>query len=360
VNATGACTGRFSCPGIRLPAPIRIEGSYGRESVSYQIERDGRARRIGKIPSPFPYGAVFGSAPGVWWAARHGHLVVGRGMNPVWRSHGVIASRWQLGVVTLGPHTVAFQHDHKLYLARLDGAERPVASREMPLGWTADGLYTYQYQSRAFLLRSDTGELLKTIGRQPFGSNYFVASGSLYFITHGVLRRAQGARVHPLVSLRHLRLSARSVWMQPIGRLLELQDARHIVLLRSDGSLFAWTPLRGSEQRAENEVSFLDITPSASAVAFILAANQTAYVLRAGAHTALPVYTEHAELTGCAHWARLAWHRNWLLYNDAEGRLTVIDSIGAPRVIDLSGLARSLPGAQPGFSAYWSGQSPEL
>src|ERR1700694_4444186 len=184
-NKPGACAGRLSCVGVRLPAPITLAAGHVLGSVSYRIERDGRVRRIGKIGSPFPRDASWFPGTGVWFSVRHHHLVVGRGGERLWRSHLEIASRWQLGVVTVGSHTVAFQRDHKLYLAPLRGAERPVANREMPLDWTGGALYTYRYQGRQLLLRSDTGALLRVIVRRPLGSDYFV-SGGLYFIIHGV------------------------------------------------------------------------------------------------------------------------------------------------------------------------------
>jgi hypothetical protein len=362
-HGTRECPGRVSCPGIRLPAPITIQAGYGRGSVSYRIGRDGRVRRIATtLPSTFPQDASwFGD--GVWFAIRQRHLVIGRDRD-TWRSRGEFPSRFSVGLVRAGSHAVAFSYGNNLYLAPLGGAERPIARAEFPLGFTSGGVYTNRWGHR-LLLRSDTGAILKTIVRSPLADDYLVASGSLYFITHGVLMRARGARVQRLVSLRHLRLSARSLWMQPLGRLLELEDAGRLVLLRPDGSLFARTPLRGSEYREENAVSFLDIEPSASAVAFIVAAGQTSgtetvYVLRAGAHSAVPVYRQWANLAGCEHWARLEWHENWLLYNDVDGDLAAIDTTGAHGVTDLSTLARRLHGAKAGFSAYWSGQPRQL
>jgi hypothetical protein len=138
------------------------------------------------------------------------------------------------------------QHDHKLYLAPLRGVERPVASREMPLGWTTGGLYTYRYHGREQLLRSDTGALLRTIARQPLGSDYVVMDGSRYFITHGMLESASRAGTRRLVSLASLGLSA-GPWLQPLGRLLELQDNSRLVMVRHDGSVFAWTRLPRSQ-----------------------------------------------------------------------------------------------------------------
>src|SRR5207237_8438460 len=139
---------------------------------------------------------------GTWAVVRRGHLVVGRGGGTLWRSAEEIASRYQVGVIMASSRMIAFQHDHKLYLVKPPGAERAVASREMPLGWTSRGLYAYRYPGRQLLLRSDTGRLLKVIVQRPVGSDYFVANGSLYFVSHGFLMSAHGSRTRRLGSLR--------------------------------------------------------------------------------------------------------------------------------------------------------------
>src|ERR1700756_2114929 len=85
-NAAGACSGPFTCPGIRLPAAITLLAGDGPRSVSYEIRRDGRAHPITRFRSwPFPQDASsFGD--GVWFAIRQRHLVVGRDNRTLWRS----------------------------------------------------------------------------------------------------------------------------------------------------------------------------------------------------------------------------------------------------------------------------------
>ncbi len=366
-DATGGCAGRLSCRSVRLPAPITITSG----PVSYRIGRDGRVGRIPEIPSPLPRGAAVFPATGTWFVFRHGHLVVGRGRNLLWRSHGRMA-RAQLGLIMASSRMVAFQHDHKLYLAPLRAAERPVAGREMPLGWTHGGLYTYRYAGRQLLLRGDTGALLKVIARRPLGSDYFVAGGRLYFVVHGVLMSARGPRIQRLASLAELRMS--DAWLQPMGRLLELQDNRRLMVLRSDGSVFAWTPLPRGDRQTEGISSRLVLSPDASAVALTAASGETggpasaqrahgtetAYLLRAGARTATPVHTEHVAFGPCERGASLQWHGKWLLYGNSEGNLAVIDTTGARRAVELGRLVSRLPGTRNGVSAYWSGRPPEL
>jgi hypothetical protein len=369
------CAGRHWCAGLRLPAPITIAAGQVIGNVSFLVGRDGRIRRIDnpRSQSPFPRDAVWFPGTGTWFRIRHRHLIVGRGRPALWRSHGEIASRWQLGVVTLGPHTVAYQHDHKLYLAPLRGVERPVASREMPLGWTTGGLYTYRYQGRELLLRSDTGALLRTIARQPLGSDYVVINGSLYFITHGMLESASRAGTRRLASPASLGSSA-GPWLQPLGRLVELQDNSRLVVVRPDGSVFAWTRLPLSQGETEGISSSLVVDPQGNAVAFTAAAAESndpgaarlahgtemVYLLRAGAHTAIPLHTERVDFKVCERGASLQWQGKWLLYSNSEGNLVLIDTTGAHRAIDLTRLIHSLPGTRDGFSAFWSGQPFEL
>ena len=289
------CVGRLSCGGGRLPGVIVVAAADGRAAVSYRIDRDGRVRRIARRPSRLPPGAALFPASGTWFMIRHHHLVVGRGGTPLWRSHREMA-RNQLGVIMATSHMVAFQHDHKLYIATPGSAERPVANREMPLGWTRDGLYTYAYQGRRLLLRSDTGTLLTTIARRPFGSDYFVADGSLYFIVHGILMAARGARTQRLASLAGLGMA--DAWMQPVGgsRLVELQDNRRLEVLRPDGSVFASTPLPRAGRRSESISSALVAAPDASAVAFTGASGETTDPV------AVRTHARHRDRLSAASW----------------------------------------------------------
>jgi len=357
--------------GPGLPAPITVAAGYVTGSVGFVVGRDGRVRRISNPQSlsPFPRGAAWFPGTDTWFLIRHRHMIVGRGSRPLWRSHGEFASRWQLGVVAVGPHTVVFQYDHKLYLAPLTGVERPVARAELPLGWTRGGFYTYRYRGRELLLRSDTGELLKTIARRPFGSDYVVANGSLYFITHGVLMSARGAHIQRLASLSDLGLSA-GLWLQSLGRLLELQDNSRLVVLRPDGSVFASTPLPRSHGKSESISSSLVPASQETAVAFVAAAGEsndpdaprrahgteTVFLLRPGARTAVPVHTERVDFMVCERGASVQWHGKWLLYNNSEGNLAVIDTTGVHRAIELTSLVHGLLSARDGFSAREAGR----
>lgn len=366
-HPAAGCSGR-PCATPHLPASITLLAGQAHGFIGYRIARDGHIHRMRGSLSQFPRGAEYFPFTRTWFLVRHRHLIVGRGRRPAWRSHLVIASQLQLGLVSLGPHAVAFQHDHKLYVAPLGGGERAVGGSEMPLGWTPAGLYTYRYRDRALVLRSTTGAFLKAIVGRPLGSDDFVMDGRLYFITHGVLESAVGARIQRINSLANLRMP--DPWLQPLGRLLELQDNRRLTVLRPDGSVFAWTALPRRGRDTASISSSVTASPDGSAVAFTGAVGEsndpnavqgghgteTVYLLRPGAHTALSLHTERVAFRVCERGANLAWHGSWLLYSNSEGNLVAIDTTGAHPAIDLSRVVRRLRGAGTGFSAVWTGQ----
>ncbi len=370
-DAADRCAGRLWCTDIRLPAPILI--TDGR--LTDRIARDGRATRVPPPARPYPREATWFPGTNTWFEIRHpdlvvrrgrarvvgrgrgerGYLVVGRGRTSLWRSREQFAAN-QLGLIAAGPNAVAFQHDHRLYIAPDGGAERPIAPRELPLGWTKGGLYTYSYPRQELLLRGDTGALLKTIGGRPTEYQFDLADGRLYFLRDGVLMGARGACIWRLASLRSLGMSA-NTWLQPLGGLVELLNDRRLVVVRPDGSLFASTAVRNLDRIS----SFLAIAPHASAVAFTGVTGptrdpnaETVYLLREGAHAALAVHREPGSFGGCAQGASVQWHGSWLLYSDSGGQLAAADTAGTHRTIELSGLARRLLGVREGLDAHWS------
>jgi hypothetical protein len=333
--------------------------------ATYRIGRGGRLRRVAAPPSPYPKAAAWFPGTDTWFMLQHDHLVVGRGHKALWRSHLRVPSRWRLGVIAAGARDVAFQFEHMLYIAPIGGVERPVAHRELPIGWTGDRLYTYAYQGRQLQVRGASGRLLKVIARRPL-SDYCVAGGRLYFILRGVLMSANGTRVERLVSLRHLGLASDS-WMEPLGRFVELQDNHRLVVVRDAGSVFASTRIPPGHDPDVGLVGSPAVAPRAGLLAFATVTDQSAvpsvgaetvYVLRSGTEAAIPVHTETGSFGGCARWVTLQWHGKWLLYSSNQGHLALIDSTGADRTIELIGLVRRVPGLANGFSAYWTGQPP--
>src|SRR6185437_10266910 len=98
------------------------------------------------------------------------------------------------------------------------------------------------YLRRALLLRGPTGRLLKVLSPLPFHASPVVADGSVYLESGGDLIRARGTYVLDSVGMPGAGISV-DAWLQTIGRLLELQDSRRLLILRPDGSVFASTPL---------------------------------------------------------------------------------------------------------------------
>ncbi len=356
----------------RLPAPVTIAAGRMLGTVIYRLATNLSIHRLSVAARPFPPGAIWSPGSDAWFKLQRGHLVVGRGRTTVWRSHGVFAqphrnSAKTVGAVTVGPHALAFTYDDTLYLAPLGGAERAVTRGEFPLGWTSGGLYTAQSLGREMFLRAYDGRLLDVIERRTFDSAYAPATGELYFTAHRTLMVAHGTHVRRVASLARLGLRA---WpppeLQPAGRLLELQGSDRLVVLRADGSLFASSPVPRIRGPAGGIDSSLAVAPRASAVAFSAASGrlrgsaavgaETIYVLRAGAHAAVPLHREPVKFNPCAHFASLQWRGSWLLYGNSEGTLAAIDVTDARRTIEMPGVVKRLPDTRWGYSTYWSGQ----
>jgi len=366
-RAAGPCGGHPVRGGIRLPDPVTIEAPVFTRAgrfhgyVAYRIGCYGSVRRIGRVGSLFPQDAAYGGLdPGVWWALRHGHLVIGQGRRSVWRSHGEFRARYGVGAVELGARTVAFSYGSNLYLAPLRGAERMVGRAEFALGFTRGGVYTISW-THGLLLRSDSGTIRKMFVH--WTTDYFAARGRLYFIAHGVLMRASGARVRPLVSLAKLRMSrdtglqplSADRWSQAPGGLFELEDNDRLTVLRSDGEVFATVSSGGTFTPPV-------VAPGERAVAFVVSTPQGTEtdVLRAGARTATLVHFERVHFPACSGGATVQWYGSWLLYSDSAGGLVAIDTTGARWVVDLTRLVKRLPSVRNGFTADWGTQGPEL
>lgn len=252
VAGASACKPAAATSNVRLPAPVTVTTDCG----AFQIGRDGTVRRTSSDPSPVPQGASWWPYTGVWDKLAGGHLVVGRWQRGLWRSSGRFPIAYEVGAIVLGPHALAFSYGSRtprLYFAALSGRERQVASGEYPLGWTRGGVYTRAGRGGELLVRSATGTLRAALARHVYTYAFNDASGSLYFLAHGRLVRADGAVAHPIASLARLGLTVgRSLQLQPLGRLVALRDRRRLVVLREDGSMFASTPLPRGRTRVDD------------------------------------------------------------------------------------------------------------
>jgi hypothetical protein len=365
-SAPAGGTDTLPHPTVRLPAPVTLQTT----AASYEIQRDGRVVRVAPRVLPFPKGAAWFPGTGVWYAINHGHLVVGRWGRTLWRSRRRYPSRFELGVVTIGMHTVAFSYrsggSEQLYMARLGNhLERLIARGEFPLGWTPGGVFTYRYAGRALLFRTPTGAREATLGRAIANYDYDLQTEGLYFIAGARLMAVRGGPTQqPIAALAALGVGARPA-LNPTGTdLVELLGANRLVLLRPAGSGFGHMRLRLDR---ENISSSIAAAPGGGPVAFTVLSGQptkgieTVYLLRAGAHTATALHRERlTSRNPCERGAAVEWHGRWLLYSTSEGAIVVLDSTGKRRAIDLSSIARRLTGAEGGVSAYWAGQPPAL
>lgn len=356
---------------VRLPAAVTVTDACG----AFRIGPDGTVRRISSDRSPVPAGADWWPYTGVWDKLEHGHLVVGRWRKQLWRSRGRFPVAYQVGVIAISRRALAFSYGNRvprLYISRLGGAEREVASGEFPLGATGSGFYTRRGDGGKLLLRGDVGTLRATLARQVYTFAYDNTSGRLYFLAHGRVVRAQGATQRSIAVLARLGISAtRNLRLQPLGQLLALQERRRLVVLRADGSLFASATLPGSRTRVDGISSQLTAAPDGRAVAFAATSGNTAYgsdgsetvyLLGPGGHAAVAVHREQVNFAVCERGADLAWHGRWLLYSASEGNTALIDTSRPRRTtIKLTRIIRRLPGLASDegnldFSAFWSGQ----
>ena len=245
-----------------------------------------------------------------------------------------------------------------------------MASGEYPLGWSRGGLYTRAGRGGELLLRGDTGALRATLARQVYTYAYDHSSGSLYFIAHGSLVRADGLTQHRIASLAQLGLApGRTLQLQPLGRLVALEDTHRLVVVRADGVLFASTRLPRGRTRHDDISTELSAASTAQAVAFTATrgntaygshGNETVYLLTPGAHAARPIHSERVSFAICERGADVAWHGRWLLYSNSEGNTALIDTTRPQHAIELTRIVHHLPGISGDegnldFTASWSG-----
>ncbi len=381
LTACGAAVGAAAAAGrrcqlarvstnMRLPAAVTVTTSG---CGAFRIGRDGSLRRTSADPAPVPQGVSWWPYTGVWDRLVGGHLLVGRWQERLWRSSGRFPDAYELGAIAVGRQAVAFSYGNRtplLYLAPLHGSERRIANGEYPLGWTRGGVYTRTDRGGRLLLRATTGRLRKTLARQVYTYAYDRAGGSLYFLAHGALVRAEGGSQRRIATLADLGLAAgRFLQLQPLGQLVALQTATRLVVLRSDGAVFAATRLPRGRTRVDGVSSQLSATPDARAVAFAAtrgntaygsSGSETVYLLTPGSRAARAIHSERVAFAVCERGATLAWHGHWLLYSASEGNTAVIDTARPRHAIELTRIVRRLPGASGGegnldFSASWSG-----
>jgi hypothetical protein len=351
-----------------LPAPVVLTTSCGR----FGVGADGLVRFLGGRWLPVPPGSSW-FMDLTWYRVEGGRLLVGSGERLLWRSRGRFTPAYGVGAIALSQDVLAFSffagQTATLYLARLGGAERPVARGETPLGWTRTGaLVTLSTRGGAIRVRSAGGRLERTLARSVFNEVFDRASGALFYVAQGTLERFDGSRVRSLASLERLGL-ARRPELTPLSGLIVLRDSQRLVVLGADGSFVSSALLPRPRTRVDGALGAL-AADSAGDVAFTATRGNTArgstgsemvYLLPAGGRAARVIYRERVHFAVCERQSGLAWHGRWLLYSASEGYAAAVDTARPSRFVDLSSLVRGLPGMIGGggevFEASWSGAS---
>jgi hypothetical protein len=350
-----------------LPAPVVLTTDCGR----YRIAPNGRVHFIGPRRLPVPAGSSW-FMDLTWYRVERGHLVVGRRHESLWRSRGrfVPARGEGVGAVALARGRVAFSFfagkTPTLYLARLGGAENPVAHGETPLGWTQSGsLLTLSARGGAIRVRAASGRLERILAHGIYNFAFDHATGTIVYVAHGTLERFDGRRVRTLAHLTMLGLGGRPS-LSPFPGVVVVSGRRRLVVLRPDGSLVSSTLLPRPHAHADwapgaiaaDRHGTVAFTATQGNTAYGSRGTESVYLLATGARAARRVHRERVDFAVCERQAGLAWHDGWLLYSAGEGYAAAIDTRRPGRSVALSPLIRRLPGMTAGaedqfFDASW-------
>jgi len=341
-----------------LPAPVVVTTNCGR----YRMEPTGDVVYEGSWRSPVPPGMSWSPLDLSWSGFSHGHVLIGRGMKQLWRSHDRYRDTHpgNIGEVILGRRKLAFTYYTSfrrppyLYLAGYQTRERRVAFGESPLAFTPGGeLVTGQDRANgALFLRDGHGRLERRLAAHAADVEPDRSTGSVVFRIRDRVFVFDGERVRQLVYLPEVGVTS-SPWLEPLGGLVAVSDRRRLVVLRYDGSVFASTTLPPGPASADRISSSIVVNPAGTAVAFTATNGNTAYGshgtetvygLAAGETQARPLFSEELDFLICERMAWLAWQGPWLLYADSEEHAVAIDSSGEFAPVDLSAVIAGLPG----------------
>jgi hypothetical protein len=298
-----------------------------------------------------------------WYGLAHGHVLIGRGMKQLWRSHDTYThGRYlDIGAVVLGRRRVAFSYyqgrQSNVLVARFGGAEHLVARGEAPLAFSSGRLVTWRNRDKALLLRRERTARFLAHAIEPQVDH---ESRMVVFRSNGELYAFYGERIMALISLsKHGVTDPPTV--EPLGRWVGVHDRRRLLVVGYDGRLFASTavPRRGIASPVAPD-------PSGTAVAFTATRSvsdkgDTVYLLRAGEKKATPIFTESLAPNGaggCGASDWLAWQGRWVLFADAEQRAAVVDTSGHAAPVELGDVIAELPGigfdGEGSFDVAWA------
>jgi len=368
LTAAGAASGKSSgrnCsrdlpqaqPG--LPATVVVTTDCG----LFRLGTDGSVTYAGKWKSPVPPVARAYWMDFSWYGIAHGHLLIGRGMKQLWRSHDTYPGGRRVDVedLALGPHGLAFSlyrgRQSLLFTARYGGREHRVANGELPLAFTHAGLVTWREHGKSLLLH--TGQTVRFLAHA-IEPQVDRESRMVVFRSKGELFVFDGARVRELASLRKLGVIGVPV-VEPLGRLVAAHDRRRLIVVDYDGRLVASTLLPRSRHRVDGVTSPVAADADGTAVAFTVTSGnllrETVYLLARGTRRAQPLLSEKfVGGGGCGAGAWLSWRGRSLLYANAAQQAAVIDSSHQAPALELSDVIARLPGlnGEGTFNVDWA------
>jgi hypothetical protein len=333
--------------GAQVPAPIVVTTRCGR----FRLQPKGAVVFKGARTLPVPKGANYWMDL-TWYRFSRHHLLIGRGLKQLWRSHGTYSSTYpyDVGRVVLGARELSFSYSGRLYVARYGGPEHMVARGESPIAFLSGRLLTWRTRGWALVLRG-AGRVVVPHAVDP---QWDRASGMVVFRTGRRLRAFDGVKVRELGNRFDLGVRGNPV-VELLGGLVSMHDTRRLVVLDYDGRLVASAPLPARPKRADGVSSAVVANSDRTAFAFTATKGNTAYgshgsesvyVLPAGGHAVKAVFTENLQLNECERTAWLAWHGHSLLYANTELRGAVVDGSGHAAAVDLTHVIARLPGAQ--------------
>jgi hypothetical protein len=333
----------------------------------YRLEPSRSILYRGPWKSPVPVAArAYWPGDLTWYGrASDGRLVIGRGMEELWRSRGTFPGprKGDVDAVALGGSELAFtfslyrRRTSALYIARYGQPERLIARDETPLTFiSSDELVTSHITRRgrwgALALRTGDGSLSRRLAARAVEPQVDRANNVVLFRSRHRLFVFDGARVRRLASLRRLGLD-RLPTVEPLGGLVAAHDRRRLVVLDYYGRVVASTDLPAHPKHADGISSPIVANPAGTAVAFTAtsgntaygsAGRETVYLLDVGEQRARPLFSEQLDFKVCERIASLSWQGRWLLYAATEARAAVVDSSGEAAPIELGEVIAQLPG----------------
>jgi hypothetical protein len=341
-----------------LPASVVVTTNCGR----FELQPGGKVVSRGAWTKPVPAVASSYSPMDLSWSGfLRGHILIGRGMKVLWRSHDRYRGTHpgNIGQVLLGRRKLAFTYytsfrrPARLYLAAYGRPEHRVARDETPLLFTASGgLITQRNRGSALLLRGGDGRFERRLVPRAAEAQPDRVAGKVVYLSDGRLLALDGVRVWEVASLRRLGLTG---WptIEPLGTLLSVHGRRRLVVLDYSGQVFASTTLPKPRASADGISSSLVPNAAGTAVAFTATSGNTAYgshgsetvyELAAGETQAQLLYSQELDFKVCERMAWLAWQGDLLLYADTEQHAAAVDVSGAAPAVDFSATIAGLPG----------------